>query len=576
MRPVMEPSPGYTDTPMDQEMDFPNPLVRTDLPVKRRRWPRILLAGTLLLILGVVFLPQILSSKAGRKFVVNAITSRTRSEVTLATFKTSWFGGTQVTFLNIKDSMGRRIGCKSLTCQAGLWKLLRNNFQLGDTTVEGLHLDWVVDDGRGNGTGAQINSWTNTPPGQLPRLSGKIKINSGTIVLYRGTVQPKLYNVSWEQAKIENVAAELDIKSLDQPWTFSLDLDPLDDNGQRGTLSSSGTVELGQGGWSDGASLSLDVTVEAKDLPTGPLGAALIPGADEVEVRQVFGPVLNSVKVIIKAADGKLNLTECTAKGPGAQISLPASFNMTSKPAVMTTTSAATISCGISNRLARDWLVYLNPFLRDAPGGAGRMNITFDNFSAPLGGPNVATMAAGGTFSVQDVALARLDEMRVGQALPERLCSQLALVTGDSQPSMPLTIPQTAFSITAGQVVLQAHPGRIGSHQATFEGITGLDGALRQTVTLDSKSLSGPLAGVPSGLALPISGTIDKPQLGVLTPRTALPDPLVKALSEQVNAQVAKMTARENQRLMQNSQQKVDDLLRPLQGPSTSPAKNDK
>lgn len=129
-------------------MDFPNPLVRTDLPVKRRRWPRILLAGALLLILGVVFLPQILSSKAGRKFVVNAITSRTRSEVTLSTFKTSWFGGTQVTFLNIKDSMGRRIGCKSLTCQAGLWKLLRNNFQLGDTTVEGLHLDWVVDDGR--------------------------------------------------------------------------------------------------------------------------------------------------------------------------------------------------------------------------------------------------------------------------------------------------------------------------------------------------------------------------------------------------------------------------------------------
>jgi hypothetical protein len=56
---------------MDEEMSFPNPVVRTDLPTRRRRWPRILIGVAILGILTVVFLPQILSSKVGRKFVVS-------------------------------------------------------------------------------------------------------------------------------------------------------------------------------------------------------------------------------------------------------------------------------------------------------------------------------------------------------------------------------------------------------------------------------------------------------------------------------------------------------------------------
>src|SRR3954462_961720 len=89
---------GYTESPMDQEMNFPNPVVRTDLPTRRSRWPRVLLAGAGLGVLVGVFLPQILSSKVGRKLVVSTLAGKTNSKVTLDSFSTSWFGGTTLRF----------------------------------------------------------------------------------------------------------------------------------------------------------------------------------------------------------------------------------------------------------------------------------------------------------------------------------------------------------------------------------------------------------------------------------------------------------------------------------------------
>src|SRR6267154_1770562 len=101
---------------MDEEMNFPNPVVRTDLPTRRRKLPRVLMGVAGLGLLTIIFLPQILSSKVGRKFVVSYLTGKTNSVVTLESFKTSWFGGTTVRFLSIADPMNRRMGFKSLSC----------------------------------------------------------------------------------------------------------------------------------------------------------------------------------------------------------------------------------------------------------------------------------------------------------------------------------------------------------------------------------------------------------------------------------------------------------------------------
>src|SRR5207248_309006 len=99
--------------------------------------------------------------------------------------------------------------------KASLWNLLRGKYKLGETTIEGLNIDYVVNDGRGTdsfdrmkGGDAAGAAPADSP---LPELSGKITIKNGTITLFRGTVQPKLFNVTWESGRLESVQATLDI-----------------------------------------------------------------------------------------------------------------------------------------------------------------------------------------------------------------------------------------------------------------------------------------------------------------------------------------------------------------------------
>src|SRR5258706_563549 len=202
MRPVRKPTPslhslgsdrpitGILSRPMDEEMNFPNPVVRNDLPTRRRKLPRVLMGCLFLGVLGLIFLPQILSSKVGRKFVVSYLTA---------------------------------------------------------------------------------------------------KINSGTITLIRGTVQPKLYNVTWEQGRLANVEATFEIASLDKPWTYTFSADTLEGDAERGSINSAGTVDLGENGQADAKQLKLDLTITGEKGRTGTLGAALIPAATPQDARQALG-----------------------------------------------------------------------------------------------------------------------------------------------------------------------------------------------------------------------------------------------------------------------------------------------
>ena len=310
---------------LEQEMNYPNPVERSDLPVKRRRWPRILAGGAVLLLLVIVFLPQILSSRVGRKFVVSYISGLTNSPVTVESVSTSWFGGTSIRHLTIKDPMGRRIGFKNFHCEASLWKLLSGRFELGDCTIDDLNIEYVIDDGRGRNTFDFMDETTQgtTPPPppkpsskELPRIRGNIKINGGTLVLWRGTVQPKLFDVTWEKARFADLKGEFDIKSLDQPWKYSISATSTDDGqNQAGTIASSGTADLGENGKFDYDALSFDMIVDGVNVRAGPLGAVVIPTSNNHEIRQIFGAVVQTLKVVAKATDGVIQIQTFNLSG---------------------------------------------------------------------------------------------------------------------------------------------------------------------------------------------------------------------------------------------------------------------
>jgi hypothetical protein len=591
---------------LEQEMNYPNPVERSDLPVKRRRWPKIVAGAGVLLLLMVVFLPQILSSRVGRKFVVNYISGITNSPVTVESVSTSWFGGTTIRMLTIKDPMGRRIGFRQLHCQASLWKLLTGRYELGDCTIDDLSVEYVIDDGRGRDTldfmKPPPEPGTPPPPPtsgwnrELPRLNGKIRVNGGTLTLWRGTVQPKLFDVTWERARFTDLKADLDIpQSLDQPWKYSLSAIGIEDGrDEKGAISSSGTVDLGAGGKFDAGEMALDLKIEGADLRSGPLGAVMIPTATGREVRETLGDSIQKLSAVIKAVDGDLTIENLDVRGAVARMLARATFDIASTPATLviapaaqsTSTPAAspapsaqpvTITLGVSKRVAANFFVYFNPFLRDAAGGpnSGTVTLTLDSLKMPLGASSWRTLSAGGHFKAQGVTIARVDEMHDNDERPDNLASQLALLTGDSMQAVPLNADQR-FTIADGEVKLEPAPTRLGSMNLVLAGITDLDtGGIDGTVRVAPGSSPGPGAGAAaaslvSSLAqanatFAIKGTVGRPQLMLGSPGN-LPDAIVKALSDQVSDHVNKLRAKEAQRQMQKSQQDIDNMLKPLKG----------
>jgi hypothetical protein len=578
----------YTDSPMDQEMNFPNPVVRTDLPTRRSRWPRVLLAALGVGLLVLLFLPQILGSKVGRRFVVSSIAGKTNMKVTIGTFKTSWFGGTSIQFLSMSDPAGRGMGAKSITTQASLWNLLRDRYRVGDCVIDGAHFEFVVDDGRGNDTFDFMKPQTPPAPGAppqstaarlLPNLSGRITINGGTVILHRGTVQPKLYNTVWQQGRLENVEAKFDIQSLDKPWTYSFAADAVEGENPRGTIVSSGTVDLGENRQIDVRQMKLDCTLSGENVRTGGLGAALIPESTPDDVRQAFGPVLHRIVLAMKASDGRLTFPHFEASGPIANFKLRPTVDLTVTPNVLEIPEGGgpgVIQVGVSKRVANQALVYLNPFFREAVGGEGNGGVTVhvDRLRAPLGGRQWAKqLQAKGRLWAQDVKLNRADEMAVTDPLPDNLASQLALLTGDEQKTVTLDV-DGPFAIAQGVASHGPTATTVGDTTLTIGGATDLlSGAITSTASLvRSASISSRLqTSGPMNLAMPLTGTIRKPQLGVSQVKGDAPGPWVQALAARVGEQTVRMRAKETQRQMEKSQNQVQDILRPLQPPPGTP-----
>ena len=132
---------------MDDELNFPNPVERHDLPIKKPRWPKVLAGVLITAVLGTVFLPQILHTRIGSRLLRSRLEARFAADVGFQSFSTSWFGGTSVTQFWIKSADGRVIGFNTFTSEMSLWKMLRGKYALGNCAVDGLIIDYMLDTG---------------------------------------------------------------------------------------------------------------------------------------------------------------------------------------------------------------------------------------------------------------------------------------------------------------------------------------------------------------------------------------------------------------------------------------------
>ena len=74
---------------MEHEIPFPNPVTRHDLVVPRRRWPYLVGGVFVAIVVGVLLLPQVVSSRIGRNLIKTYMESRFRGQVWITDLKTS-------------------------------------------------------------------------------------------------------------------------------------------------------------------------------------------------------------------------------------------------------------------------------------------------------------------------------------------------------------------------------------------------------------------------------------------------------------------------------------------------------
>ena len=113
-----------------------------------------------------------------------------------------------------------------------------------------------------------------------------------------------------------------------------------------------------------------------------------------------------------------------------------------------------------------------------------------------------------------------------------------------------------------------------------IDGTTDLDSGI---INMTARIVAAPiitsrLQGKDSSaqIAIPIGGTVLQPKLDVQNLKPDLTPPSLASLNNVYNLQITRMKAREARRLMQKSQNEVEDILRPLRGPATLPIEQKK
>ena len=160
----------------------------------------------------------------------------------------------------------------------------------------------------------------------------------------------------------------------------------------------------------------------------------------------------------------------------------------------------------LNDDLSRELLVYVNPIFAKAFDVTGVGNLNCERLVLPLRGASKKETQLIGTIWADNIRLSASD-----------LLSKLLSLTGLSIREQNLKLHPTRFVLQNGLLRYEDMQIDVGDNPFNFKGIIGLDKSLNMTVTLPY-TLKGRTARVGQEtvgerIALPLKGTIDKPEL---------------------------------------------------------------
>ena len=559
--------------PMEHEMTFPNPIDRLDLPVKRRRWPKVLAVVLVLAALPVIFLPQLLRTAIVRGLFVSWLEHRTNTKVWLDDIQTSWFGNTTFTKIWLQDADGTpHLGANSLKTEMSLKDLISGNYKLGNVDADGLLIDYVVDYGDGRDLIDKLNTatnWSGIPIGRRPvqswRVSGNITVHNGTLSLTRGELDQK-FRKTYHTARFADVTGKIDIPSFTQQWAFDVTAtcpgqtkaDP------NGTAAFSGHVNLGPAAKFVAAGTSADLKVQMRNVHTTPLGWVLCSMLKRDDYYQMFGRTIQSVNAAAHLADGKLQFDVLKVVGQpynGHRTYLEAQpvVDISGAQTVITQGSTPIVaSVRLSPGLGRNFLCYADPFLADSTDGL--VDISIDRLNLPVGHLIPGTSVTA-TLAIANGKLWGAHDWNLNE--PVSATGQWQAITGNAASEPEFTLPKVEFTVMDDEVKLDSHPINIEGSSVVVDGTIKLDGSMKliayiplpPEVSKDLQSLTGPLPTT-------IGGTMEHPLLDGRAAAHTLTAPDDITLLDKINTHIEEQRNRNMQQMAREKTAQLEAGLR--------------
>jgi hypothetical protein len=154
---------------------------------RRRRWPWVILGIVVVLILLVALLPTLLSTGAGKSFVVSKINNSLNGKLAIADWSIGWTSGVTLNGVKVDDQHGRRVlEIVRIRVPMSLIAAARGNYDLGETVIDKPNLVnlEIYEDGSTNLDKLVKDAGEKTKKpedkagdGKIPDVKGKVTIN---------------------------------------------------------------------------------------------------------------------------------------------------------------------------------------------------------------------------------------------------------------------------------------------------------------------------------------------------------------------------------------------------------------
>jgi hypothetical protein len=222
------------------------------------------------------------------------------------------------------------------------------------------------------------------------------------------------------------------------------------------------------------------------------------------------GLTFSPTEAEIRILKGLFTISQFSSKVNNGVFRFAGEADFKQKQTILTTLGPIQIVEGIqlNDEMSRELLVYINPIFADAfnVSGVGNLNCTL--LELPLRGKPKKELKIGGTLSADNI------NMRLSQS---GLLGQLLSLAGLHLGEQNIRVHPTRFILQNNRLEYDDMQVDVGDNPFNFKGVIGLDKSLDMVITLpytlDGKTVRVGEEESGKRIAIPLKGTIDKPEL---------------------------------------------------------------